>query len=117
MCICSSSAAAIGTPSFAHPQLSRRERTAHREAEGEGEGAKVLETLKCEGALWRRMCISRGEAESRTRRRTVRQNLKAKVQKSWKAAGSASTSSSTPGSARFTCATVVAFSAASPAAR
>ncbi len=55
--------------------------------------------------------------KSEPERRTVRQNLKAKVQKSWKASGSASTSSSTPGSARFTCATVVAFSAASPAAR
>ena len=47
----------------------------------------------------------------------MRQNLKAKVQKSWKASGSASTSSCTAGSARFTCATVLAFSADSPAAR
>lgn len=45
---------------------------------------------------------------------TVKQNLKAKVQKSWKASGSESTCSLMPGSARFTWLTVVAFRASSP---
>ncbi len=41
MCICSSSAAAIGTPSFAHPQLSQRKRAAHREADVKAKVQKV----------------------------------------------------------------------------